>query len=73
METFVNLFTLLQMYFEKQPQQMRKFYAALSSLCDQGDVSLTDVRSTILPLLKGNSVLIDNFLNLLPQEKPPER
>ncbi|KAJ9585932.1 hypothetical protein L9F63_020440, partial [Diploptera punctata] len=67
-----DFFRRLEKYFEKQPLQMRKFYSALSNLSEQNQVSLTDVRTTILPLFKGNSVLIDNFLNILPAEKPPE-
>ncbi|PSN49695.1 hypothetical protein C0J52_05320 [Blattella germanica] len=62
----------LEIYFEKQPQQMRKFYSALTTLCGQANVTVADVRTVVLPLLKGNSLLIDNFLNLLPYEKPPE-
>jgi hypothetical protein len=52
---------------------MQKIYTSLSILSNQANVSIGDVRSAILPLLKGNSLLMDNFLALLPHERPPER
>ncbi|XP_021924612.1 uncharacterized protein LOC110832158 isoform X2 [Zootermopsis nevadensis] len=67
-----DFFRKLEIYFEKQPQQMQKIYTNLSALSNQASVSVADVRSAILPLLKGNSLLIDNFLALLPHEKPAE-
>jgi len=42
-------------------------------LCDTSNVSVGDVCSAILPLLKGNSLLIEHFMTLLPHEKPVER
>lgn len=67
------LFMSFQIYFEKQPQHMQKIYTNLSVLSNKDGVSVGDVRSAILPSLKGNSLLIDNFLALLPHEKPAER
>ena len=66
-------FRLFQIYFEKQPQQVQKIYTYLSTLCNTSDVSVGDVCSAIVPLLKGNSLLIENFMALLPHEKPAER
>ncbi|XP_067001212.2 GON-4-like protein [Anabrus simplex] len=67
-----DFFRMLEVYFAKQPQQMRKIYSSLSALSSQSNVTLQDVRSAILPLLKGNSLLADSFLQLLPQERPPD-
>ncbi|XP_069685710.1 uncharacterized protein [Periplaneta americana] len=67
-----DFFRKLEIFFAKQPQQMRKFYANLSALSSQPNVSVTDIRTALLPLLKGNSFLVDNFLELLPQDRPPE-
>lgn len=52
---------------------MQKIYTNLSELSNEVNVSVGDVRNAILPLLKGNSLLIENFLALLPNERPPER
>lgn len=70
---YIFMVLSFQIYFEKQPQQMQKIYTNLSALSNQASISVGDVRSAILPLLKGNSLLIDNFLALLPHEKPAER
>ncbi|PNF25535.1 hypothetical protein B7P43_G05199 [Cryptotermes secundus] len=67
-----DFFRKLEIYYEKQPQQMQKIYTNLSELSNEVNVSVGDVRNAILPLLKGNSLLIENFLALLPYERPPE-
>jgi len=45
----------------------------LTSFAEQTDVNEEDVKAVILPLLKGNPLLTDCFLQLLPDSKPPER
>lgn len=52
---------------------MQRIYTYLSTLSNTSNVSVGDVCSAIVPLLKGNSVLIENFMALLPREKPAER
>ncbi|KAJ1524371.1 hypothetical protein ONE63_010872 [Megalurothrips usitatus] len=62
----------LELQFAKQPQQLKKILATWARLAENPDVSLEAVRSSILPLLRGNSFLVDSFIELLPPEKPPE-
>jgi len=68
-----HVFHLCQVYFEKQPQQVQKIYTYLTTLSNTSNVSVGDVCSAIVPLLKGNSLLVEHFMTLLPHEKPPER
>ncbi|XP_017777244.1 PREDICTED: uncharacterized protein LOC108563156 [Nicrophorus vespilloides] len=63
----------LEMIFKDQPSQVRKIYRCLTELVAMQNVSMDHVKSTILPLLKGNNLLIDWFLQIFPTEKPPER
>ncbi|RZF46058.1 hypothetical protein LSTR_LSTR004771 [Laodelphax striatellus] len=66
-----NFFRKLEVCFAKQPHQMRKIYETLSRLSEQADVTLEQVKTAIVPLLKGNAILIDCFLQLFPSERPP--
>lgn len=61
------------MYFKDQPMQLRKIYRSLTDLSASMDVSMDRVRNAILPLLKGNKLLTDWFLQIFPCERPPER
>ncbi|KRT82144.1 hypothetical protein AMK59_3771 [Oryctes borbonicus] len=62
----------LEMYFKGQPFQVRKIYRSITELADCLDVTMDRVKSTILPLLKGNKLLIDWFLQIFPCEQPPQ-
>lgn len=61
-----------QVCFAKQPQHLRKVHASWARLAETPDITLETVRSTILPLLRGNSFLVESFLGLFPSEQPPE-
>lgn len=63
----------LEIYFKDQPSQLRKIYRNLTELACCVDVTMDLVKNSILPLLKGNSLLTDWFLQIFPSEKPPER
>lgn len=67
-----NFFRRLEVYFKRQPQQLRKIYTALTLLSTQTNVTLNDVRSAIIPLLRGNSFLIESLLEILPQDHLPD-
>lgn len=54
----------LNSYFQKQPSHMKKIYACLNELSNDSDLSLEKLKSKILPLLKGNQLLIDWFLGI---------
>ncbi|XP_058449807.1 uncharacterized protein LOC131429599 [Malaya genurostris] len=62
----------LNIYFAKQPSQIKKVYSCINDLSNESDVTMEQIKSRILPLLKGNPLLIDWFLQLFPPEKPPE-
>ncbi|KAH8298573.1 hypothetical protein KR044_012147, partial [Drosophila immigrans] len=68
-----NFINKLNIYFCKQPAQIRKIYACLSELAELPSVSIKKVESKILPLLKGNQFLSDWFVQQFPQAKPPKR
>lgn len=59
--------------FSKQPQVLKTLMSHLNSFAEQPDLAEEDVKSAILPLLRGNPLLTDCFLQLLPDSKPPER
>ncbi|XP_044735676.1 uncharacterized protein LOC123297912 [Chrysoperla carnea] len=62
----------LETYYNKQPAQIRKIYNSLVELSGQDGVNIDLVKTTILPLLKGNTYLIDYFLQIFSEEKPPQ-
>ncbi|XP_043644198.1 uncharacterized protein LOC122613853 [Drosophila teissieri] len=68
-----NFINKLNIYFSKQPAQIRKIYACLSELAEMPNVSMKKVENKIMPLLKGNQFLIDWFVQQFPQGKPPKR
>lgn len=63
----------LEIYFSTQPAQLRRIYNCLTELAGTPDVTMDQIRGTILPLLKGNALLIDWFLQMFPGEPPPDR
>lgn len=63
----------LEMYFKEQPSQVKKIYHALAELSEVNDITMEQVKSTILPLLKGNALIIDWFLQFFPSEKPSQK
>ncbi|KAL1375105.1 hypothetical protein pipiens_017701, partial [Culex pipiens pipiens] len=62
----------LNIYFAKQPSQIKKIYSSLNDLSNEPNVSMEQIKARILPLLKGNPFLIEWFIQLFPEEKPPE-
>ncbi|KAM8712261.1 hypothetical protein ACLKA7_012735 [Drosophila subpalustris] len=68
-----NFINKLNIYFCKQPAQIRKIYACLSELAELPSVSVKKVAAKIFPLLKGNQFLCDWFVQQFPQAKPPKR
>lgn len=63
----------LEIYFKEQPAQLRKIYRSLTDLSTCMNVTMDHVKNTILPLLKGNTLLTDWFLQIFPCEPPPQR
>lgn len=69
MRTFINK---LNIYFNKQPAQIRKILTTLSELSDDPNVTIEKIKQKVLPLLKGNQFLTDWFLETFPSEKVPD-
>ncbi|XP_062555662.1 uncharacterized protein LOC134220586 [Armigeres subalbatus] len=67
-----DFLTKLNIYFAKQPAQIRKIYSCLNDLSNEQDVTMEQIKTRILPLLKGNPLLIEWFLQLFSPENPPE-
>ncbi|XP_054278921.1 uncharacterized protein LOC128997313 [Macrosteles quadrilineatus] len=53
-------------------RQVRQVHTALESLTSRQNVSLIDVKESILPLIKSSPLLTNLFLGLLPGERPPD-
>lgn len=61
----------LEIYFKDQPSQVKKIYKSLEQLSECLNLTMEKIKTTILPLLKGNALLMEWFLQLFPTEKPP--
>ena len=70
MQTFINK---LNVYFNKQPAQIRKIYNCLNELAEDTELTVKKIEAKILPLLKGNQFLIEWFMQQFPETTPPER
>lgn len=63
-----DLLLRLNFFFNKQPSHMKRIYTCLSELSTESDLTMDRLRVKVLPLLKGNQLLIDWFMQLF--EKP---
>jgi len=61
-----------QVHFSNQPQQLLKILKAISQLRQQTDITSAEVISTLQPLLRNQSHLIEELTHLLPTAYPPE-
>ncbi|KAF7992381.1 hypothetical protein HCN44_001706 [Aphidius gifuensis] len=61
-----------QAYFAKQPSRISKIIQALTQLTNEPSNTMENVISTMEPLLKGHDVIMDLFLKIFPNGKPPE-
>uniref|UniRef100_A0A182JTZ7 Myb-like domain-containing protein n=1 Tax=Anopheles christyi TaxID=43041 RepID=A0A182JTZ7_9DIPT len=62
----------LNVFFVKQPSQIKKIHACLNELSNEPEVTMEQVKMKVLPLLKGSTLLTEWFLQLFPGERPPE-
>ncbi|XP_071445491.1 uncharacterized protein mute [Hetaerina americana] len=60
----------LEVYFAKQPNHVHKIMDAISDLSNRPNISLEEIKEEIVPLLKGNLILLHKLLQLLPTERP---
>ncbi|KAG5897288.1 hypothetical protein JTB14_011454 [Gonioctena quinquepunctata] len=61
----------LEIYFKDHPAQLKKIYKCLAELSQTVDISTEKIKSTLLPMFKGNEVLSDLFLQNFLDEPPP--
>lgn len=59
-----NLLRKLTFFFQKQPKHMKQVYAVLNDLSNDKDITMERLKEKVLPLLKGNQLLIDWFMEL---------
>ncbi|KAG1685711.1 Down syndrome cell adhesion molecule-like protein Dscam2 [Nymphon striatum] len=59
-------------HFSKNPQYLQKILRVLSQFQSQTDFTSSDLKSAVVPLLRGQAHLIDEFLSLIPDLQPPE-
>ncbi|XP_051161017.1 uncharacterized protein LOC127281373 isoform X2 [Leptopilina boulardi] len=69
MQEFVQV---AQIYFAKQPSRLTKVMQSISQLASAPYTSLKNVHDAISPILKGSPIVMDLFLQVFPQGKPPE-
>ncbi|KAG5680926.1 hypothetical protein PVAND_010402 [Polypedilum vanderplanki] len=65
-----NLIEKLNFFFRKQPSSLKKIYACINELSTESDLTIESIKLKILPLMKGNQLLIDWFMELF--DRPPE-
>ncbi|CRK98353.1 CLUMA_CG011713, isoform A [Clunio marinus] len=65
-----DLLEKLNIQFAKQPSHIKKILACLDELSNESEVTIEHLKTRILPLLKGNDLLHDWFMELF--EKPTE-
>lgn len=68
MKEFINV---AQVYFAKQPSRLVKITQALTSLASDPLCTIESVKDTMSPILKGHPVVMDLFMQVLPNGKPP--
>ncbi|CAH1164288.1 unnamed protein product [Phaedon cochleariae] len=61
----------LEIYFKDQPSQLKKVYTCLTELSQTQNHSSEKIKSSLLPMFKGNSLLSDLFLQNFLDEPPP--
>ncbi|XP_024937554.1 GON-4-like protein [Cephus cinctus] len=69
MREFINV---AQTYFAKQPSRLSKVMQAITQLASDPYVTLKKAHAIMGPVLKGHSLVMDMFLQVLPSGKPPE-
>ncbi|KAF7394714.1 hypothetical protein HZH66_007888 [Vespula vulgaris] len=69
MSEFLNV---IQVYFTKQPSRLAKIMQAITQLSSDPHVTLENVHNIMTPLLKAHPLVMDLFLQILPNGKPPE-
>ncbi|CAH0551760.1 unnamed protein product [Brassicogethes aeneus] len=72
MNTRSKFLKKLELFFKDQPAQLRKIFKCLTELSESVDVSMEKVKTTLIPMLKGNTVLVDLFLQNFMSEAPPK-
>lgn len=70
MSTFLRK---LEICFKDQPAHVKRIYRTLTEIASAPGLTMDKIKSTMLPLLKGNKLLSDWFLQIFPNERPPER
>lgn len=68
-----NFLRKLEIYFKDQPAHVKRIYRTLTEIAGHKDLTMDKIKSAMLPLLKGNRLLTDWFLQMFPEERPPER
>lgn len=61
-----------QIYFAKQPSRIAKMMQAITQLSSDPHITLESLHTAMGPVLKGHSLVMDLFLQVIPHAKPPE-
>ncbi|XP_063919248.1 uncharacterized protein LOC135134483 isoform X2 [Zophobas morio] len=62
----------LHVYFKDQPSQLKKIIKCITDLSENPDITMDIIKTTVIPLFKGNAALTDWFLQIFPCERPPK-
>ncbi|XP_066142962.1 uncharacterized protein mute isoform X1 [Euwallacea fornicatus] len=67
----VKFLRKLEIFLKDQPTQLKRIYNALMELAKAGDTTMEKAKSVLVPMLKGNKILMDLFLQSFRDERPP--
>ncbi|KAL1513123.1 hypothetical protein ABEB36_002583 [Hypothenemus hampei] len=67
----VKFIRKLEIAFKEQPTQLKKIYNTLIEFTKTDNFSMEKIKMVLLPMLKGNKILIDLFLQNFKDEHPP--
>ncbi|CAH1126559.1 unnamed protein product [Ceutorhynchus assimilis] len=67
----VQFLRKLEIYMKDQPSQLKKIYNSLMELTKCDNLSMDKVKSTLVPMFKGNAILYDLFIQNFMDERPP--
>ena len=65
-----EFFSKLKIHFKDTPSQLKRILKTLQLVASSPSPNVDDIKNAILPLLKGNTHLSQDFLQLFPDDAP---
>lgn len=73
MQTRVKFLRKLEVGLKDQPAQLKRVYNTLMELSKSESINMEKIKATLIPMLKGNKILMDLLLQNFKDEPPPSR